>query len=399
MRGIDYSPAGIGKALFKMTKLIRTKDVKLQKQIAEELSRGTLGSSVIFGGGLLYGLKIIQGKKEKNKQVYEFRRDIGLDKYTLNTDALYRFVASGFNPELAKPQKGDNMQTYDWNQPLSTPFSMGANVKQGQDKGKINPLDLLGTAIISIESSSDTLATQPLLQGISNLFKYGDITEGIKETFKNMPASFIPTLSNQIRQIRDPHVRDTEAEEGSAIINKDVTDTINRIKNKLPVLSEGLPKFVSRIGKDAKYTTSNNVAKQIFDTFLSPSITKKYEETSGIKLVMDLYDKVGIPDPEKGIRYIPRKAPEKISIEYKDDNGKNQSLKIPLTKDNQAIMQKVMGEVSVKVLDKLASNQEFKNQDVKTQADIIEKILNEIGDESKNYMLKELLKQKAMKKK
>ncbi|NBW22225.1 MAG: hypothetical protein EBR82_81165, partial [Caulobacteraceae bacterium] len=174
-----------------------------QREFANNLSRALVGSGIITTGANLYNLGILTPRPNSDKDLRSAQDLQGLKSYSFNISALKRFVMSGFDADAAKPAVGDTLYSYDWAQPISVPLAMGANIAENQNKIKTGSFadklmlsfGPLGSEIIQ---SADTLVEQPLLTGLQRLFTSQNPTQGIVDTITSLPASFVPTLFNQI---------------------------------------------------------------------------------------------------------------------------------------------------------------------------------------------------------
>lgn len=376
MRGIDYSPIAIVRSGIQfakiITKVIGDKPItpQLQKKFVEGLARGTIGSGLFFLAGAMHKLGIIQGKSPKDSEAANLLKETGQGQYTFNTSALARWVSSGFNSNAAKPQNGDTSISYDWMQPSALTMSAGSNRdEQLSNKGKINPMNLLGAIVTSLESGIDTMAEQPLLTGISNLFRgYGTVSENIANTFLSTPASFIPTFLNQARQLVDNKSRNIN-DDGNYGLNK----ALNLVINKIPGLSEKLPEQITTTGNVKE--VYQNGSNKWYNVLFNPAFVSTYKTTDGIQTILDLYEKTG------ETKQFPRKV--KSTLTYNKQ-------KLELTPEQTNDLQEFVGKKTIEKLDKLAKNPDYKNASTERQIAAIGKILDISGKQGKAYITKKL---------
>jgi hypothetical protein len=365
-RGIDYSPIGGVKALYDLGKLIVKSDGN-QREIVQGLSRGITGSGILFGGLMLAKLGIITGKTDKDAEARDFKKEVGLGGYKLNTSALVRFLGSGMNPEAAKPKQGDTIMNYDWLQPSAISMAAGANIAQKQ---KFNTLDFFGALVTSLQAGTQSLAEQPLLQGITNLFNGYDsedkVTGAIKSIGTSAVASFVPTFMNQARQLVDNTSRSTKSD-------NPIQEAANLVINKVPGLSKVLPENVTTLGetKQIYQNNSNNLLNVLFN----PAFITKYDVTPGTQLILDLYENTG------DVRQFPRKVKSTIT-----DNKE----KIELTKQQTSDLQRVVGSKTKEYIEKLAGSESFNKLNDDKKLEKIIDALNKAGDYGRTQIKKEI---------
>ena len=378
-RGIDYSPVSITKSIFELCRPLCGKKFR-QEEFVRSLSQGAVGSGLLFAGMILWVLGIISSGRDKDKEVDNLQSEMGLGGYTINLSALKRFVMSGFNSNEAKLQKGDTIMNYDWLQPASMPIAAGANVmeakKQAELKKKVTALDILGAVGVALRSGVNSLAEQPVLQGLAKATRGYDVAASLGEALKSVPATFVPltTLVNQARQYVDNTSRKTKDKDG----NK-VTEAVNLIKNKIPGLSKELPANVTTTGnvKEMYQDGSNS----ILNTFLNPANVRKYKETPASDFLLELYDKTGNKD------IFPREVQKNLTIN---------KITIPLTDEEISKMQEYQGKKTMDMIDTyfVKSKKQYTEEE---QIIIMKKILNIASEFSKNKVKSEIGKQQLLK--
>ncbi len=288
-RGIDYSPAGFIKSTLEIAKPLFGKGAFNQKKFVDSFSRALVGTGGLVGtGALLHKVGIITGKPDKDKDVNAQDKGTGLGAYRINVSALKRFVTSGFDPSAGKLQDDDQLISYDWFQPAAIGISMGANIDEtgASTKGVVGKLtSLVGSAGASIAGGVDTIASQPLVQGVERLFgKGGGITQGVLATAQGVPASFVPTLVNQINQLLDNTSRSTY-DPNVAV------QGLNMVKAKIPGLAQTLQPQVGVDGNDnERYQNGSN---NIFNVMFNPAFAGKYQANSVEKEISRLQDSTG----------------------------------------------------------------------------------------------------------
>lgn len=352
-RGMAYSPAGFVRAIFEGSKPLFGKEFN-QKAFVDAFSKATTGSAGLVGmGAYLADVGIITPRPSDKADVRNMERMQGLGGYKINVSALKRFVMTGFNENSAKLREGDNLVSYDWAQPASLGLSIGANIVANKDANKL--VSSLETLTQSIAEGSNTLAEQPLLQGLQKLFGQGGIVAGLGETAKGSLASMVPTLLNQINQLVDNTSRETYS-------NSMYQETLNRAMAKVPGLASMLPAQVDVFGNDKeRYQNGSN---SLVNVLLNPAFTSDFTNTPESKLVMDIYKSTG------DTKQIPNIPAKKIKV-----NGED----MQLTSDQYVSFEKYVGSRTKEAFQNMASDEEFMKLSASQKASELSSIMTNIG--------------------
>ncbi len=281
-RGIEYSPFGLLKTAVKVAKPLMGQGEFDQEGFVRSASRAFTGSVLMVAfGAFMAALGIISGKRAKDKDVAATRENAGLREYQINASALKRFVMSGFDPEQAKVREDDVHFTYDWFLPNSIGVAMGANMFMDPHQNVADKVLNMGDRMLQ---ASETLQEQPLVQGLKTLMSRQNIGEGISEAVKGIPASFVPTLLNQVRQLVDNTARNT----------KDPNyfkEVYNKAIQRVPGLSSTLPARQTPLGKEKEmYQLGSN---NPFNVFLNPAFVTRYKPDPVSKMVLDIWETTG----------------------------------------------------------------------------------------------------------
>ena len=361
LRGLDYSPAGFVKAVGKLARPAFQKGPFDQKGFVEATSRALVGSVGLIGVGfMLHQLGIIAGRREKDKDIRAIQRSVGLGQYKINVSALKRFFLSGFDKKEARLQPGDTLASYDWFLPSSIPLAIGANLSDHLQGGEGN---IPGAAFVALEEGVDTLSEQPLVSGVKRFFEARSVSAGLMQAAAGAPASFIPTLLNQVRQLSDNSFRETRDQ------NK-FKEAVNLVKSKIPGLSKSLPISRNPFGQRAEVFVGGGNTP--INVFLNPAFVTKYAPTPEAKLVLDIYTRSG----QK--QQAPKIADRSVTV-----NGR----KIELSGESYEQFQKYTGEMAQISLARLARDPEFAKGSDEEKAKYIGGLLSDIGTAAKIELL------------
>jgi len=352
-RGIEYSPANFVQSVFLLLKSAMGKEFD-QRKFVQQTSRAMVGSVLLLGTGILLAkLGILRGRQDKNRRVKATKKIAGLSDYQLNISALKRFALSGFDIEMAQMQEGDILVTYDWFQPQSINLAMGANMAEEREASSISIL------ADSMLDASQTLVEQPLLQGIRKLSSSNNLIKGALETLQDIPASFMPTLLNQVRQLADNTARNTTDPNY-------FKEMLNKVVYRVPFLSKGLPEQVDILGMTRQlYQDGTN---NPFNVLLNPSFVSVYRPTPVTDMVLDIWLRTGETSQ------LPRVAPQYI---------KSEGIKIDLDANRQAQFQQYIGEKTESLFNILAQNASFMRLPDEKKARKLQGYLSDIYNEAK----------------
>lgn len=359
-RGIDYSPAGFVKVAFELSKPLFGKPFD-QKAFVESTSRAMVGSTALVGtGAILHRLGIITGKREKDNDIANVQHETGLGEYRINTSALKRFITSGFSPDAARIQEGDTLVSYDWFQPAAIGLSIGANIDE--NKG-IKPGSALGSIASSIGQGAQTLADQPLVQGIKKAAGSGSIVAGMGEIAKGAPASFAPTLINQVRMLFDNTSREVKD-------SNPFKEAANLVQTKVPGLANKLPPKVGPFGENREIFQKGT--NSILNVFLNPAFVSKYAPTPEAQMVLDIYKNTGLTS----------QAPKTVG-----DTEVVNGMKQQLTAKQREELQRFIGRKTKTEFNRLAENRYFMSLPDEEKAKKLGTLITNIGLLAKEQIL------------
>lgn len=364
-RGIDYSPVGFAKALLTATKPMMGRGDFDQRLVVQELSRALVGSGIIASSYVLAKLGIMTASPEKDFEIAATQRTEGQSPFTINLSALKRFVLSGFNADAAKPVEGDIISNYDWLQPTAIGISMGANAALNP---KANKKDLItgqiNTALQSLQSSVDTITQQPVVKGIAD-FAYdyakpgGGLIPALTGVATNAPASFIPSLLNQVGQLFDNTSRNSY--DPNALI-----EAGNKVMAKIPGVRNTLEPRVDVWGDEQQmYKLGGN---NVFNVFLNPAFMSRYVDKPEAGLVLDIFNRSG------ETQQAPRMVDKKLKI-----NGET----LELSAEQVTEYQTFVGSKTKEAFSRLAEDKGFQLLSDEEKAKRMGNILSDINTAAK----------------
>lgn len=371
LRAIDYSPAGILKAIGQTYQTIAKKDTDLTRaDVIESVSRSIFGTGIGAMAWWLADKGVIRGQASKDKDVRNLENQLGLKEFQLNGSALMRMmnaIVSGNSQDIdesAKLQPGDVQWSYSWAQPASVPVAIGSNIAQSTKEGSSG----LQTAAEGAWSGLNTILDTSVLSGIQQAFQTNPGEDNTVKAIamnllKQVPSMFTPSIVNQVNQLIDNKTRETYSPDW-------MEAWLNPSQSKIPGLAQDLPQRVGTFGQGL--TRSNT----FFDVFFNPSDRTKYEPTPEARFVIDLLKETGDE------RVAPRTATKAISGK-EISTGENK--KIKLTGEQYTRLQSIIGQDLAQRINKINPNLPT---DKKIQAVI--RALDESGKKGRNVLKSEL---------
>ncbi|OKP81648.1 hypothetical protein A3842_11255 [Paenibacillus sp. P3E] len=362
MRALEYSPAGFIRSGMQIARPIFKNGIKKDPAaVVQGLSRaivGTFGLSAL--GYYLIDNDIITGQASKDPDVRALQTAAGKGAYQVNLSALERFVTSGFDKKAGKIKEGDLLYTYDWMQPVSIAISLGANTNKAlSGEGPKNNVatGIAGGVYDAVSGSVNTLTEQSVLQGLQRAAEgYPGQTamDKIADILSDIPASFIPTIFNQVKQLSDNTKRETT---DPTLLEK----SLNKAQAKIPFFAGKLPKKYDTLGNEQKHYQNSDVG----DIFLNPGFATRYKLSDEARMIVDLIAETG----DESVA--PRVPNKKV-------NG------LPLTGEEFSRLSQLQGEFTNKSLGKVKESLSDKSK-IKS----INKKLTDSGSKAKKELLKE----------
>jgi len=270
-RGIEYSPAGIVKAItYDMYQL--QKGNMTATDVVEDLASGLTGTGIMALGATLAAMGFLTGGGEDNKKEEQFKDMQGVQNYAL--------------------QIGDSSYTIDWLAPISLPLFVGVETWNAfQEDGEFSLARVLDT----MTSITEPMMNLTLLQGINSAIKTAGYSDNpVPDIMLNAALGYagqaVPTLVGQISRAIDDTRRATFTQTGAPLAQQD--KTIQKIKNKIPFLSQTSQPYVDQWGRTQE-NTGGNFAGRLAYNMLSPGYYSENKPTQVDNWLQQLYDRTG----------------------------------------------------------------------------------------------------------
>lgn len=364
-RGFEYSPLGYIKASEGLFNLMKNPDVpvSLQREIAQQIGRATTGGGLMMLGAKLYDEGIITGVEDsKDYDVGAFSRAEGLGNYKVNLSALKRMIGGG----NTDPQTGDELVTYNWLKPMTTPIAVGARLaaEQGGVREKTGA---------TLEATWEEAMDLPTMYIVKQMF-----FEGMKEDsnvydiaslpLKEALPGFVPSIVRQAAQTIDPTIRETRfgatvpgLRELTPVLGEQVT---GKIQANIPGLSQQLLPKLDPLGREQERI--GGILPTMFDPATKTQVTLT-EFGNELRQIEQLTGRTDIfPD---------RKAPTRTTVNRES---------IQLTPEEQVRWQEVEGQTVNKLYNEFLQTVDAINAGNAEQiADVLTRIKRQAGEQAK----------------
>ena len=315
----EYSPA-VGISIFKNAKKYNaavkagnaTEIALAQKQLVDSIGKGTVGTLIYALAYCLAKGGKITGDEDEDKDIRNLMK------------------AQGFQPFSI--QIGNNSYTYDWAQPLSSPFAIMAELER-TTKLTGEKQNILEATVKAFSIGGTRLYEQSFLSSLKTLFSGDDMFEGIIDTAMSVPASFVPTLFSQIANLMDSSTKVTYDSKSP------LKTMIYKAAVKVPGVKSLLPSKYNVLGKQMEiYNGKNNV----FNVMLNPgNVSGDTVGDLGAEL-MDVYNHTG----ENSV--IPQVA--STYVDYTIDGVKHRAT---FSTAQQSELQQAMGKIATDALNEM----------------------------------------------
>jgi hypothetical protein len=340
LRGVEYSPAGLIKALYS------AKTGKTAATVIEDLAKGITGTGLYGVGMGLAALGWAQISGSKSKALQNIQSDAGEQPYSINTPL--------------------GSYTFDWAQPSSIPIAMGMATMESllkNNKGE-DDLSVYDVAMKSLAAGGDTLFNTTMLRNVTDMFggKYSSPTEAILDAPSEYAQQAIPSLLGQITRSIDTTKRDVSG------------GFVDLAKSKIPFLSKTLPAKVDVYGREQKQSGW-------FQQFIGPGTLKTDSNDPTSKELIRLSKATEKTD------FLPQFATNKITYQLEKGGEPQKKLLKAQEKEEYA---KILGQSYKDELDKIISSNKYENLKTdKEKASEINLALNKVKDTVDNQFLKQ----------
>ena len=283
VRGMEYSPAGLAKAL--TYDLIQVKRGRMTgAEAIDHIASGLTGSGLMALGAYLFAQGIVTSGGGDDEGQDAINDLTGVQNYALNLPG------------------GGNV-TLDWLAPEALPFFMGVELMDSMGQGG-NTAESISTALKSI---SDPMLELSMLQSLNDVMDSFSFSENkLGALFYSALVSYftqaIPTLGGQIERSAED-VRMTTYTDKNLRLPTDLQYAIGRASARLPGPDYQQMPYIDAWGRE---DSSGPLWLRMANNFLNPAYTSNKQVTPVDEEIQRIYDQTGDKTvvPSRPERYI-----------------------------------------------------------------------------------------------
>lgn len=283
VRGLEYSPAGLAKALSYDVVKVKKGEMTGAEAI-DHIAAGLTGSGLMALGAYLFAQGIVTSGGGDDEGQDTINDLTGVQNYALNLPG------------------GGNV-TLDWLAPEALPFFMGAELMDSMGQSG-NTTDSIMNALKSI---SDPMLELSMLQSLNDMLDSISFSEGkLGELMASMLVSYftqaIPTLGGQIERTAEDR-RMTTYTDKNLRLPTDIQYAIGRASARIPGWDYQQVPYIDAWGREEKNGT---LPMRAMNNFLNPAYTSSMQVTDVDKEIQRLYSQTGDGSvvPERPQKYI-----------------------------------------------------------------------------------------------
>lgn len=283
VRGMEYSPAGLAKALTADLVQVRRGNMTGAEAI-DHIASGLTGSALFALGAYLFSQGIVTSGGGDDENEDRFNELTGSQNYALN-------LPDGTNVTL------------DWLAPEALPFFMGVELMDSMGQGG-NTADSIMTALKSI---SDPMLELSMLQSLNDVIDSVSFSENklgamAASSVISYFTQAIPTIGGQIERSGED-VRMSTYTDKNLALPTDIQYAIGRASARIPGVDYQQIPYIDAWGREE---SSGPTLLRMGNNFLNPAYTSRTEVTPVDEEIRQLYNRTGDGGvvPDRPPRYI-----------------------------------------------------------------------------------------------
>lgn len=283
VRGLEYSPAGLAKAL--TADLIQVKQGKMSgAEAIDHIAAGLTGSALFALGAYLFSQGIVTSGGGDDENQDRLNELAGMQNYALN-------LPDGTNVTL------------DWLAPTALPFFMGVELMDSMGQSG-NTADSIMTALKSI---SDPMLELSMLQSLNDVIDSVSFSENklgalAASSVISYFTQAIPTLGGQVERSAED-VRMSTYTDKNLWLPTDIQYALGKASARIPGWDYQQIPYIDAWGREEG---SGPLVLRMGNNFLNPAYTSRTEITPVDEEVRRLYNQTGDGGvvPDRPPRYI-----------------------------------------------------------------------------------------------
>ena len=271
-QGIEYSPIGIVKGIGSSVQAVK-KGSKTASEAIEQMAKGLTGTGLLSLGAYLSSTGLLRGNGTGDADQDKFDELQGAQNYAL--------------------QIGDKSYTLDWMAPSILPVLVGAELQKAFSNGS-DASDILN----ALGGIADPIIETSFMTGVSNALdavQYADDGETLQTAGANMLMGYaqqgVPTALGKVARTID-NTRRSSLTDSTGMAGQ-IEYNANKVKGKIPFLSQDRPAYVDAWGRTQENLKGGNTLTNALYQFVSPGYYSQKNTTSADEKLQELYDSTG----------------------------------------------------------------------------------------------------------
>lgn len=302
-------------------------------RVMDAAAKGVTGTAILGAGYLLARNGLLTGGGSGDDRADAYSEMTGEQNYAVKI-----------------PGKGT--YTLDWASPASVPLLIGAQIAKDQENsGEFN----LTQTLDQMRQITQPILDTTMLQGLNdtlNSVSYADSNDKLAtlgtSALGSFANQFVPTALGQVARTVDDTRRSTYGG-GDTKTERDVSYTINKMRNKIPGLSEQSEAYIDQWGREQKSLdgtddSAGGYALRGIYNMLSPGYLRQENVTPVDEYLQGLYGSTN------DSHVLPEKASSKITVDSEN---------YYMTPEEKTEYAKTSGQAAYDILDSLRQNDMF----------------------------------------
>lgn len=302
-------------------------------RVMDAAAKGVTGTAILGAGYLLARNGLLTGGGSGDDRADAYGEMTGEQNYAVKI-----------------PGKGT--YTLDWASPASVPLLIGAQIAKDQENsGEFN----LTQTLDQMRQITQPILDTTMLQGLNdtlNSVSYADSNDKLAtlgtSALGSFANQFVPTALGQVARTVDDTRRSTYGG-GDTKTERDVSYNINKMKNKIPGLSEQNEAYIDQWGReeaslDGTGDSAGGYALRGIYNMLSPGYLRQENVTPVDEYLQGLYGSTN------DSHVLPEKASSKITVDSEN---------YYMTPEEKTEYAKTSGQTAYDIIDSLRQNDMF----------------------------------------
>lgn len=316
-------------------------------RVMDAAAKGVTGTAILGAGYLLARNGLLTGGGSGDDRADAYGEMTGEQNYAVKI-----------------PGKGT--YTLDWASPASVPLLIGAQIaKDQEDSGEFN----LTQTLDQMRQITQPILDTTMLQGLNdtlNSVSYADSNDKLAtlgtSALGSFANQFVPTALGQVARTVDNTRRSTYGG-GDTKTERDVSYNINKMKNKIPGLSEQNEAYIDQWGREQKSLdgtdgSAGGYALRGIYNMLSPGYLRQENVTPVDEYLQGLYGSTN------DSHVLPEKASSKITVDSEN---------YYMTPEEKTEYAKTSGQTAYDIIDSLRQNDMFLKLPEDQQSELVQK--------------------------